>query len=201
MNIEWVPLISFIVVTSFNPGPNNISSASMGVLFGYKGTLRYLAGIFTGFFFVMLLCAFVSSTMLNLLPSAEPILRIVGALYILWLAIGTARASYAFNSANQTPMGFKKGFLLQAVNPKVAVYGLTIFSTFLSSAANNLLLLALLAPLFASIAFIATSTWAIAGAVIRKWLHQPKVRLLVNSILVALLIYCAIDLSGILALL
>jgi cysteine/O-acetylserine efflux protein len=184
-----------------HPRPQQHFQRIHGRAFWLQGHLEVFGGHIHWILFVMLLCAFVSSTMLNLLPSAEPILRIVGALYILWLAIGTARASYAFNSANQTPMGFKKGFLLQAVNPKVAVYGLTIFSTFLSSAANNLLLLALLAPLFASIAFIATSTWAIAGAVIRNWLHQPKVRLLVNSILVALLIYCAIDLSGILALL
>ena len=196
MGIEVIPLVSFVLVTTFTPGPNNISSASMGVLFGYRSTLQYLAGITAGFFFIMLLCAFVSSTLLKYLPSAEPILRIVGAAYILWLAIGTARASYAFNAANQAPMGFKNGFLLQTVNPKVAVYGLTLYSTFLSSAAGNLLLLSVFALLFALTAFCATSTWAIGGAAIRKHLHQPWVRLLVNAILVSLLVYCAIDLSG-----
>jgi cysteine/O-acetylserine efflux protein len=198
MGIELVNLASFVLVTTFTPGPNNISSASMGVLYGYRETVQYLAGISAGFFCIMLLCAFVSSTLLNFLPSAEPILRIVGAAYILWLAMGTARASYSFNSTNQSPMGFKKGFLLQAVNPKVAVYGLTLYSTFLSSAAGNLLTLAMFALLFSLTAFCATSTWAVGGAIINKSLHRPRVRLLVNTILVTLLVYCAIDLSGIL---
>ena len=36
MSIEMIPLISFVLVTTFSPGPNNISSASMGVLYGFR---------------------------------------------------------------------------------------------------------------------------------------------------------------------
>jgi cysteine/O-acetylserine efflux protein len=31
-----------VLIASFTPGPSNISSASMGVLHGYKKTLNYL---------------------------------------------------------------------------------------------------------------------------------------------------------------
>ena len=197
MGIDFIPLVSFVMVTTFTPGPNNISSASMGVLYGYRDTVKYLAGITVGFFFIMLLCAYVSSTLLNLIPSVEPVLRIIGAAYILWLAIGTARASYAFKDAGQPPMGFKQGFFLQTFNPKVAVYGLTLYSTFLSPAADNLFVLTVFAMLFALTAFCSTSTWTLCGAAIRTHLRQPKVRLLVNAVLILLLIYTAIDLSGI----
>jgi cysteine/O-acetylserine efflux protein len=169
----------------------------MGLLYGYRNSVEYLTGITAGFFFIMLLCAYASSTLLRLMPSVVPVLRIIGAAYILWLAINTARASYAFNGADQPPMGFKKGFLLQTLNPKVAVYGLTIYSTFLSSAADNLLALTLFALLFALAAFCATSTWTLCGAAIKKHLHQPRVRVRVNAVLVLLLVYTAIDLSGI----
>ena len=197
MGIDFIPLVSFVMVTTFTPGPNNISSASMGVLYGYRNTVKYLTGISAGFFLIMLLCAWVSSTLLKIIPSAEPILRIVGAAYILWLAIDTARASYAFNGINQSPMGFKKGFFLQTFNPKVAVYGLTIYSTFLSPVAGHHLVLTVFALLFAAIAFCSTSTWALCGAAIRTHLHQPRVRLLVNAVLVLLLVYTAFDLSDI----
>ena len=197
MAIEFIPLASFAVVTTFTPGPNNITSASMGVLYGYRETVRYLTGIMVGFFFIMLLCAYVSSALLNTIPSLEPILRVIGAAYILWLAIGTARSSYAFDHSEATPMGFKKGFFLQTLNPKVAVYGLTLYSTFLSSAAGNYFVLAVFALLFAIIAFCATSTWAFCGAAIRQHLHQPRLRMLINTVLVLLLVYTAIELSGI----
>ena len=127
MSLEMIPLISFVVVTTFTPGPNNISSAS-----------------------------------------TEPILRVIGAAYILWLAIGTTRASYSFNSSNVSPMGFTKGFFLQTLNPKVAVYGLTLYSTFLSSAPENYVVLTAFAIVFALTAFCATSTWALCGAAIRR---------------------------------
>ena len=197
MGIDFIPLVTFVVVTTFTPGPNNISSASMGVLHGYRNTVNYLAGITVGFFFIMLLCAYVSSTLLQIMPSAEPVLRIIGGLYILWLAIGTARASYAFKNTDQPPMGFKKGFFLQTFNPKVAVYGLTIYSTFLSTTTDYLFVQTVFAFLFALTAFCATSIWALCGAAIRKHLHQPRVRVFVNAVLVLLLIYTAIDLSGI----
>ena len=200
MGVDFIPLVSFVIVTTFTPGPNNISSASMGVLYGYRDTIKYLTGICVGFFFIMLLCAYVSSTLLKFIPSAEPVLRIIGAAYILWLAIGTARASYAFNHTGQPPMGFKKGFFLQTLNPKVAVYGLTLYSTFLSSAADNLFILTLFALLFALTAFCATSTWTLCGAAIRAHLHQPRVRVFVNAVLVLLLIYTAFDLSGVVSL-
>lgn len=45
LNIDFFATASFVLITAFTPGPNNISSASMGVLFGYHRTLAYLAGI------------------------------------------------------------------------------------------------------------------------------------------------------------
>jgi cysteine/O-acetylserine efflux protein len=197
MAIELIPLISFVLATTFSPGPNNISSASMGVLYGFRQTLKYLVGIVAGFFLVMLLCAWVSSMLLKFIPTIEPTLRIVGAVYILWLAAGTARASYDFKETGQPPMAFKMGFLLQALNPKVIIYGLTLYSTFLAAVANNPFILVVSAIFFAFTAFCATSTWALGGALIRKHLHQPKVRASVNFGLVLLLIYTAAELSGI----
>ena len=96
MNIDFIALLSFVVITTFTPGPNNISSASMGVLFGYKATWRYIFGIGVGFFLIMLLRGLISTTLLQILPDFENILRVIGAIYILWLAFHTLKASYTF---------------------------------------------------------------------------------------------------------
>lgn len=197
MNIDIVPLTTFVLVTTFTPGPNNISSAAMGVLFGYRNTLSYLAGIAAGFFLIMLTCAYVSSALLKFMPAIEPLLRMAGATYILWLAVATARASYNFTRGNTLALGFKNGFLLQTFNPKVIVYGVTLYSTFLSSAAENHMVLTVFAALLALTAFCATSTWAVGGASIKRYLHEPKLRILVNAVLVILLVYAAVELSGV----
>ena len=196
MGIDLIPLMSFVLVTTFTPGPNNLSSASMGVLFGYRHTLRYLSGIAAGFFLVMLLCAGLSGVLLRVIPSLEAILRMVGAGYILWLAAVTLRTHYAFDESGQPVLAFSKGLLLQLVNPKVAVYGMTLYSTFLTPVSQKPGYLALSAWLLATTAFCATSTWAIFGSLIRKYLHHPGSRKLVNLILTLLLVYTAVELSG-----
>ena len=37
-----LPLMSYVFVTTFTPGPNNITSAALGMKVGYRGSLRYL---------------------------------------------------------------------------------------------------------------------------------------------------------------
>ena len=123
MNPEILAFISFVLITTYTPGPNNISSASMGVLYGYKRTLPYLFGIALGFFVVLSLCGLLSGFLLEKIPAFEQVLRIVGALYILWLAWHTLRATYSFEEEDQKPLGFIQGFLLQVLNVKAIVYG------------------------------------------------------------------------------
>jgi cysteine/O-acetylserine efflux protein len=196
--LDLLPLLSFVLITTFSPGPNNVSSASMGVLHGYRKTLRYLAGIAVGFVVIMLLCGWISNALLRVLPAFEVALRVVGACYILWLAYETLRASYNFGNGNQALLGFTKGLLLQVLNPKVIVYGLTLYSSFLASLAERPLGLILSALLLAGVAFCATSTWALFGTAIRAFLHQPKIQRAVNLVLALLLVYTAVELSGLL---
>ena len=199
MNIELFPLMSFVIVTTFTPGPNNVSSASMGMSKGYRKTLNYLTGIVSGFFVVMVVCAFLASTLLRLLPVAERYLRFIGAAYIIWLAIGILRPNHSLSDSREAAGAFTRGFVLQLFNPKVAVYGLTLYSTFLAAISNHIPYLFLSAMVFALIGFTAISTWALFGAVIREKLKSDLFRKLLNISLFLLLIYTAVELSGILS--
>jgi cysteine/O-acetylserine efflux protein len=104
MNIEYLPLISFVIITTFSPGPNNIASASMGIVYGYKRTIKFLFGITTGFFVVMVCCAYLSSTLLRILPTSGQYLRWVGALYVIWLAIGMLKSNNSIEEAELVSM-------------------------------------------------------------------------------------------------
>jgi len=198
VNIEMIPLISFVIVTTFTPGPNNISSASMGVIYGYRKTFKYLAGITAGFFVVMIACAYLSNTLLTIIPLAGRYLRWFGAGYIIWLAIGILRANHSISESSDVANAFTKGFILQILNPKVAVYGLTLYSTFLASISSRLDYLSLSAVTFAITAFVATSIWALFGTALKKNLKNNSFRKIINTSLSILLLYTAIELSGIL---
>ena len=198
MSIDLFPVISFVLITTFTPGPANISSASMGVLHGYKGTLKFLFGLVSGFFIIMSLSGLISATLLRFFPALELALRYIGAAYILYLAFSILKASYTFEAGDVKPMGYIHGLVLQVSNPKMLVYAFTLFSTFLASIAGNLSLLLLVVPLLALTAFCATSTWALFGTVIKTYLHSPRAKMTVNIILSLFLVYAAIELTGIL---
>jgi cysteine/O-acetylserine efflux protein len=192
------PLLSFVLISTFTPGPSNIASASMGVLHGYKYTLNYQAGLAFGVFLVMFLSGWISTALLQLVPALEPALRYIGAGYMLYLAFGILQASYMFTEKNVKPLGFVHGVMLQILNPKLFFYAFTLFSAFLVSITGNLALLVVAAALLSAISFGATSVWALFGAAIKTYLHQPRVKSVVNGILALLLVYSAVNLLGVL---
>src|SRR5258706_5006669 len=106
MSTNLFPLLSFILISTFTPGPSNIASASMGVLHGYKNTLNYQVGLAAGVFFVMLLSGWVSTTLLQIVPALEPALRYIGAAYMLYLAFGVLKSGYVFTEKYVKPLGF-----------------------------------------------------------------------------------------------
>jgi cysteine/O-acetylserine efflux protein len=196
VDINLAAFLSFAIVTTFAPGPNTISSASLGVLHGYRKTLKYMAGIATGYVFMMLLCGWVSTALLRAFPSFETGLRFLGAGYILWLAYDTLRTSYTFSEGDRPPMGFANGFILQALSPNAIIFGLTVYTTFLSTIAGDPVYLFVSALFLAGMAFCSTSAWALFGSAIRTRLHRPRVRQSVNLAMSLLLVYTALELTG-----
>lgn len=196
MSINYLPLFLFVVVATFTPGPGNITSAGMGMLFGYRRTTRFLLGIVSGYLLVMMLCAFVSSGVMAAIPTAEPVLRIVGAGYLLWLAVGVARAGHISDAGELRPLSFVHGFCLQALNPKAIIFGLTLYTTFLAPLVGRPVLLVTSALLLAVITFCSVSLWAVGGTGIKRYLHKPSVGKVVNVVMAVLLIYCAYSMSG-----
>jgi cysteine/O-acetylserine efflux protein len=170
----------------------------MGVLHGYRNTLRYQAGLAAGVFGVMLLSGWISATLLSILPALEPALRYAGAVYILYLAFGVLKASYSFAEQATNRLGVGHGLALQILNPKLIVYAFTLFGGFLAPISGNVALLVLAAGLLAATSFGATSVWALFGTAIKTYLHNPRLKAAVNIVLALSLVYVAVELAGIL---
>ncbi|HSB02072.1 MAG TPA: LysE family transporter [Anaerolineales bacterium] len=197
MTTNLFPLISFILISTFTPGPSNISSASLSVLHGYKNTLKYQAGLAAGVFLLMFVSEWLSATLLHSFPAFEPIMRYIGAGYILYLALGILKASYTFTDKEVEPLGFVHGLVLQILNPKLIVYAFTLFSTFLAPITTSIAFLLPMIVLLAAISFCATSVWALFGTIIKNYLRNPRLNIAVNIVLSLSLVYTAISLAGI----
>lgn len=192
------PVLSFILISTFTPGPSNISSASMAVLHGYKRTLKYQMGLAAGVLLLMLLSGWFSTTLFKIFPYFEPVMRYIGAAYILYLAVGILKAGYTFSESETKPLGFTHGFILQILNPKLFVYSFTLFLVFLTPIAKSMISLLFIVVILAAISFCATSLWALFGTAIKAHLRNPRLNMIVNIALSLSLVYVAISLIGIL---
>ena len=195
--VNLFSVISYVLISTFTPGPSNISSASMAILHGYRNTLKYQVGLALGVFLLMFLSGLFSAALLHIFPTLEPILRYIGAAYILYLAFEILKASYIVTEKAIEPLGFIRGFMLQVLNPKLYIYSFTLFSTFMVSVSRGVLSLTILAMLLAVVSFCATSVWALSGSSIKSQLRNPRLQMVVNIILSILLVYAAVSLTGI----
>ena len=198
MEFNIIPAIAFVIITTITPGPNNIMSTSMGVMYGYRRALPFLIGIATGYLILLLTCSSLSLFLTKYLPSFTPYIRIIGAIYIFWLAYTIFRnTSFITNGNESKPLKFQNGFLLQFVNPKAIFCGLTVFTTFLSPILDNYLEIILYSILFSCICFSAISTWALSGNLVRGYLNTP-IKIKILGVILSLALVCtAIDILDI----
>lgn len=190
---NFTAFLSYVFLTTFTPGPNNIMSMSNASRYGFKKSIRFNLGIFAGFFVIIALCSTFSVMLYNLIPSIKPIMTWIGAVYILWLAWKTYRSTPHGEGGNERATNtFSSGLLLQFVNPKVILYGITTVSTFIVPYYKSTVILAAFSLILAFVGFVATCCWALFGSVFQRFLANHD--RIVNAVMVLLLVYCAISL-------
>lgn len=194
MEIDLFSTFLFAFITTFTPGPNTISSGTMGLNFGYRKSLPYFFGIATGFFSIMVLSSLFATLLQQLMPSVVPVLTVLGSLYILYLAYHVYFASYLLSQRAVKALGYSNGLLLQLLNPKVIILGLTVYSTFLKEMERTPLYIIASALVFTLLSFSALTTWALFGLGISRLLRTERTRRIVNAVLSLLLVFTAVRL-------
>lgn len=180
----------YLFATNFSPGPNNITALSNGMRFGWRRTWPFRAGMFTGFAVVMLLCGLANVALLGWMPAARPWLNRLGAAYMLYLAVRMLLAHPAAEGAEAGLATFRTGLVMQFLNIKMILYGVTVFSLFITPRLSHPLAVAACAPLLAAFAFSATTTWALGGHAFRD-LYRRYYRPF-NALMALALVYTAV---------
>lgn len=189
--IELLPLMSYCFVMSATPGPNNVMLATTGASFGYRGALPVILGIQAGVFVqTMLMCVGLGSVFVAY-PMAQQVLRIAGALYLMFLAWKLAGASVAGTGAPK-PVSFTQAALFQALNPKSWLKSITMASVFLPAQGNMLAGALLVSGIGTVVGMPCSVTWALFGASIRGVLKAPRSRRVFNLAMGAILFILAV---------
>lgn len=189
---RWLPFLTYAIVTTVTPGPNNIMSMSNGNRKGFKKALPFNFGILLGFSIVMLLCTAFCSLLSAWIPKIKLPMLIIGAGYMLYLAFETFRDDGMIEERSSKG-SFVSGLLLQFVNPKIYIYCIMSMEAYiLPYYSGQVLPLIGFALLLALIGFLFALLWSMFGSVF-KFLFSRHAKL-VNSIMALLLVYCAVSL-------
>ncbi len=177
----------YCVINAFTPGPGNILALNTVNSYGWKKGKPLFFGIFAGYYVVQIICALFVYGIGAFLPSALKILKYIGAAYIFWLAIHVAISKPTTDDSAEGA-SFWKGFMLQFVNVKIYMFGITALTGYITDYSTALITLVGIELLIATIGTIATCTWIGMGILIRRfYLRHYKV---INIILALTLLEC-----------
>jgi threonine/homoserine/homoserine lactone efflux protein len=184
---QMLALVVAAVVVMGSPGPATISVTAVGAAFGLRSSLRYTFGVVLGTIAVLLVVAAGVVGMLVTIPGVAPVLTIMSACYILYLAFKIARAPPLSDGGKDTARPtFLGGFVLAVANPKAYVAIAAVFAGASAGAgqpgtATKLMVLAMM------IAAIHLA-WLAAGTVFARFLRNPLASRIINLIFAVVLV-------------
>lgn len=177
----------YAIINAFTPGPGNILALNTVTNYGWKKGKPLFFGIFAGYYVVQILCAIFVFGVSTFLPFELDIMKYIGAVYILWLAVHIAISKPPTDSVEKAA-SFAKGFLLQFLNIKIFLFGITALTGYVTDYSTSLWVLLIFEFVIATIGTVATMTWVSMGMVIQK-IYQKHYRI-INMILALTLLEC-----------
>ena len=182
--------VLYCMINAFTPGPGNILALNTVTNYGWKKGRPLFFGIFTGYYVVQLISAVFVFGIAAFLPSVLGVMKYIGAAYILWLAIHIALSKPEKDDDSRSA-SYMKGFLLQFVNVKIYLFGMTALTGYITDYHTSLTALVIAELFIATLGSFATLTWIGMGALIQKF--YLKHYRIINILLALTLVECIIS--------
>lgn len=184
------------------PGPDQVLITRNALVGGTAGGLLTMLGGVLGLTVHASAAALGLSALLLTSATAFTALKIVGAAYLLWLAVQTLRSAArslrqpalptatadAANAADAAVSArrwayLRQGFLSNALNPKVALFFVTFLPQFLSAGSGSPRAEALLlSAIFAGLYLLWFGLYVAAVERLGRWLRRPRVRARIEQV-------------------
>lgn len=195
---EITALLLFCSAMSFSPGPNTTLSTALAANGGLKLALRFCCAVPLGWALLLLGSALGLGAFITGVPALHRAVGWLGAAYMLWLAWQLARSGrMAPVHGKRLRLSFGQGVALQFVNIKAWMLALTLSAGWVLNAAGQPAAnpgerLAIICAVTMVFAFGSNFAYALAGALLRRWLAQGTRLLWFNRALALVLLSTAL---------
>jgi len=194
---EITALLAFCTAMSFSPGPNTTLSTALAANHGLRRALRFCLAVPAGWTLLMLACGLGLGALILGLPVLRWGVKLLGVAYMLWLAWKLSGAGQlAQVDARRLDVSFVGGMGLQFLNIKAWMLALTLTAGWVVNAAgqpasNPGQRLAIVCAVMVLFAFASNFTYALAGALLRRFLAQGRRLLWFNRTMALVLVATA----------
>jgi threonine/homoserine/homoserine lactone efflux protein len=167
------------------PGPSVLFTVSRAIALGRVAGVATVAGNTVGAFTQVVAVAFGIGPLVERSVVLFTVIKLAGAGYLIYLGVQAIRHRRSLAAALAAEVERKTagrivldGFLVGVTNPKVTVFFAATLPQFVDRQAGDVpAQIIVLGAIFAGVALISDSTWALAAGMVRAWLAGSPRRL------------------------
>ena len=183
--ISWL-FIGLVITILLTPGPTNTLLASSGIQVGVRKSLRLIPAESIGYLISISIWGLVIGTVSNQFPILPIFLKLLSALYIIFLAIKLWKTADIEASYNLPTIRARELFFATLLNPKALLFASAIFPSSAWLTLNNYLAhIGMFLILIVPIALF----WTFIGSVLAsnkvRWLNQSNLQKTASLVLVS----------------
>lgn len=176
--LEFLSATLAFAVIAISPGPANLAAASVAMATGRARGMRFALGLGLGLFFWGVLAAIGLGAVLQSTGWALAMLKIVGAAYLLWLALQSLRAAARDDTATVARAAprrlFLAGLMLNLSNPKAIFAWMATLSLGLGGGGHDYVPLMLLCGLIGLANYIGWVAFFSTGVMMRAYMRARR---------------------------
>jgi len=188
--IETVALfLTASVALALAPGPDNIFVLSQSALYGRKAGILVTLGLCTGLLVHTAAVSLGVAAIFQTSVLAFNLLKIVGAIYLLYLALQAFRAgAVSLDQTGETKLVWRKlysrGIIMNITNPKVAIFFLAFLPQFADPSRGSVTIQILMfGALFIVATLLVFSAVACFAGFLGEWLKSSaKAQIIMNRV-------------------
>jgi threonine/homoserine/homoserine lactone efflux protein len=174
MGFNLIGYLIFASVTSITPGPNNLMLFSCGRAYGIYESRKIMFGIFLGFFCMLCLSGYGMAKIITSSHLAESVLKIIGSLWMFYLAFILSKLSTEIELQEKPKIGFAQAFFQQFVNSKAWIMAITGAGAFMPQYHSIHLNVFIYAIIFGLVGIPSMLVWLKMGDVISRIIKSEK---------------------------
>jgi homoserine/homoserine lactone efflux protein len=183
----WLAFVAAAAVIAITPGPGSILVLATGLRYRYSVVFRALLGLELALLVHLGIVALGLGALLAASSTAFLAMKVIGAVYLVWLGIQKWRATVEPVDTSQLHVTankqlFRQGLLVNLTNPKAVIFIAALVPQFINANAPQLPQYLIIAATMVGVDVAIMTAYALLAGRFRNWFQNTQMLRLQNRV-------------------